>query len=650
VTTAPLSEVMRNPNQVLQKQQPKARRATRAVRQQFEESVLATRLLGSDAQGVAMPVPHHVAKMLAKLCDSMIDGGCFLLLVKSLQKEFRNIAAGRVMPSDQLKLLHVLWFCTRYRRVVVQKLKKKLPPAIPGILTKWLFVFVVKCCQVYDPSAKSLSSSWGALGLSVALLTEILASLNAMVTSKNASNHAEGVKLQRIIFYDADLIYTLQSLLSTWDERKVGIPHLSHLVHSTHLILKCAERFAQGGEDAVMLSKRVRRRKKLKKKEEEEKKSDEDGESKKDVGDESEKDEESKKEESTTKEDEEKDGESKKEEEDISKKKEEEQAPPEEKIVIERYEKYFDLVKFQQDFMTNKILRNYCILLSQYRTNSVQINHYVTCYLRRMCDIEIKEKCGVTMETSLWQVSILTLFDRILSDPCMKGSVYHNLRSLIRQVTRNFLKAAQDNPLVFVEALFWRTKNENKNLYTHYDIEQILNEGYIDEEDQDENVAEEEWIERALKRKEKKKKPSDDSKSSGEDSDDDDESSDSEEELDLDLDNDDDDHNDGEEQVTKRVGNDEELTTPWTAEEDEKIREQWEDVKDMESRCQVLCLEDVCFSLDVGAYVNVRSARTHTHPLARPTRHTLIPTFYRYFKQMNEHQNKSRDIWSNLDW
>ena len=32
VTTAPLSEVMRNPNEVLQKQQPKARRPTRAVR------------------------------------------------------------------------------------------------------------------------------------------------------------------------------------------------------------------------------------------------------------------------------------------------------------------------------------------------------------------------------------------------------------------------------------------------------------------------------------------------------------------------------------------------------------------------------------------------------------------------------------------
>ena len=232
---------------------------------------MATRLLGSDTNGVAIPVPLHVAKMLSKLCDSMIDGGGFLLLVKSLQKEFRNTASGRVMPSDQLKLLHVLWFCTRYRRVVAQKLKKTLPPAIPGILNKWLFVFVVKCCQIYDPSAKTLSSSWGALGLSVALLTEILASLNAMVTSNKASNQTEGIKLQRIIFYDADLIYTLQSLLSTWDERKVGIPHLSHLVHSTHLIFKCATRFAQGGEDAVMLSKRVRRRKKLKKKKEEKK-------------------------------------------------------------------------------------------------------------------------------------------------------------------------------------------------------------------------------------------------------------------------------------------------------------------------------------------------------------------------------------------
>ena len=85
----------------------------------------------------------------------------------------------------------------------------------------------------------------------------------------------------------------------------------------------------------------------------------------------------------------------------------------------------------------------------------------------------------------------------------MRGSVYHNLRTLIRDVTRNFLKAAQENPLVFVEALFWRTKNENKQLYTHYDIDQVLNEGYIDEDDQDENVGEEEWIERALQRKNK---------------------------------------------------------------------------------------------------------------------------------------------------
>ena len=431
--------------------------------------------------------------MISKLCDSMIDGGGFLLLVKSLQKEFRNTASGRVMPSDQLKLLHVLWFCTRYRRVVAQKLKKNLQPAIPGILNKWLFVFVVKCCQIYDPSAKSLSSSWGALGLSVALLTEILASLNAMVTSDNASNRAEGIKLQRIIFYDADLIYTLQSLLSTWDERKVGIPHLSQLVHSTHLIFKCATRFAQGGEDAVMLSKRVRRRKnkstKKKEKEEDtddddddeeeakeddgvekddgiEKKEDDDDEKKEDDDDEKKGDDDDEKKEDDSVE-KKKDDDEKKEEK--TKKQGEDSDEKEKTIVIERYEKYFDLIKFQQDFMTNKILRNYCILLSRYRKNSAQINHYVTCYLKRMCEIEIKENCGVTMERSLWQVSILTLFDRILSDPHMRGSVYHNLRNLIRNVTRNFLKAAQENPLVFVEALFWRTKNENKQLYVVFE-------------------------------------------------------------------------------------------------------------------------------------------------------------------------------------
>ena len=82
----------------------------------------------------------------------------------------------------------------------------------------------------------------------------------------------------------------------------------------------------------------------------------------------------------------------------------------------------------------------------------------------------------------------------------------------------------------------------------------------------------------------------------------------------------------------------EKLSTPWTDAEDEKIREQWEDVKDMESRCQVLCLEDV-------RHVRARSARISIISRSHKHHHSK----HRYFKRTREHQSRSQDVLWNSD-
>eukprot|EP00939_MAST-03C_sp_MAST-3C-sp1_P001922 g1922.t1 len=696
VATAPLPVLLRDPTYVLNKQQPSKRRPTAVMRRQREESELSARMLGTSGDGTMLPISETTAGILRDFCEAIVDGGGYVALMRSIER-FMTKRTDNWFTTDNLNFLHVLWFCTRFRRLRAEhvgRLKDDSAAArkasvLKETVTPAIFSFVVHCCKKYDPVAKEYNSSWGSLGLCVALLAELLATLYRMVTSSDDETRNAGEKLQKHVFYEADLIYMMQSFLSNWDERRIGKPHLIHLVYATHILFKCAERFAAKGKDAIVQGRCMKRRKNKKtvkknkgtddvgSEAEADAKVDEvDGEGEKkgsvaendaiataSILDETSKNPESVSEEknSTTvtaattekpsdevrdNDDDAKDPDAGKEtkvlgddgnnddgsddvsknsetgketkalgdnDDDVAKNPETEEKKEVAEYEYVRHEKYFDLEKFQHEFMTNKILRNYCALFADYRTNGPKTNHYILCYLDRLRSLTIKDGEDGTMESMLWQLSIMVLFDRFLSDPTTarpkssrRRDVFGPLRTFVKSIVRTFLEAAGKNPLLWVESLFWRNKKENGLLQSHYDVDRVVDfvDGKLDDafdELYDDVENEEEWIEKAMKRSKQSRleaslkatdEPVDMEKTrragdhplSADDA--------SEDEMKLSDDDEDGDVNKVD-QIDLSVVPE---SNPWTPEEDAILREQWDDVKDMESRYQILALEDALSS------------------------------------------------------
>eukprot|EP00850_Spirogloea_muscicola_P012397 SM000080S22912 [mRNA] locus=s80:45801:50193:- [translate_table: standard] len=77
-----------------------------------------------------------------------------------------------------------------------------------------------------------------------------------------------------------------------------------------------------------------------------------------------------------------------------------------------------DFRRCMMPFADNTLVQRYCWLLESFASNSVQLNHYLLRMLRRICD-----DCG--LEPMLYQLSLLSAFERILSDPVARGNKDH---------------------------------------------------------------------------------------------------------------------------------------------------------------------------------------------------------------------------------
>ncbi|KAF8413264.1 hypothetical protein HHK36_001240 [Tetracentron sinense] len=105
-------------------------------------------------------------------------------------------------------------------------------------------------------------------------------------------------------------------------------------------------------------------------------------------------------------------------------------------------------------FANNTIIQNLCWLLKFYKNNSTSTNHYIICMLRRICD-------DLELSPMLYQLSLLNTFYDILveqkSSPCKE---YANIVSFLTNLVRKMLRKMKSQPLLFVEALFWKTRKE----------------------------------------------------------------------------------------------------------------------------------------------------------------------------------------------
>ncbi|KAG6605759.1 Protein timeless-like protein, partial [Cucurbita argyrosperma subsp. sororia] len=117
-------------------------------------------------------------------------------------------------------------------------------------------------------------------------------------------------------------------------------------------------------------------------------------------------------------------------------------------------------------FANNNIIQKICWLLKFYKSNSTNTNHYIICILRRITE-------DLELSPMLYQLSLLPTFYDILSEqkssPCKEHA---NIVDFLTSLVRKMLRKIKNQPLLFVELLFWKTRKE-----CHYiDAEYLVHE------------------------------------------------------------------------------------------------------------------------------------------------------------------------------
>lgn len=140
---------------------------------------------------------------------------------------------------------------------------------------------------------------------------------------------------------------------------------------------------------------------------------------------------------------------------------EDEEDNEEEEDEIQEYELEFDLTKYIGQFVNNKIVYAYSLVLSTYSTNSDQLNHAI---------IKMFHYIAVThhMSPMLYHISLFCTLLSILNEPVVPR--YNELQKFSRYLVSKFIDHTYRNPVLFVEVLFWKTSGECYEITEGYGV------------------------------------------------------------------------------------------------------------------------------------------------------------------------------------
>ncbi|KAK1577022.1 hypothetical protein Q3G72_018520 [Acer saccharum] len=129
----------------------------------------------------------------------------------------------------------------------------------------------------------------------------------------------------------------------------------------------------------------------------------------------------------------------------------------------------FRVSTFISAFANCSIIQKLCWLLNFYKSNSNRTNHYIICMLRTITD-------DLELAPMLYQLSLLTTFYDILAEqkscPCKD---YENIVDFLKSLVRKMFKRMKNQPLLFVEILFWKTRRECHYINAEYMLQELGN-------------------------------------------------------------------------------------------------------------------------------------------------------------------------------
>lgn len=135
---------------------------------------------------------------------------------------------------------------------------------------------------------------------------------------------------------------------------------------------------------------------------------------------------------------------------------------------------------FSAQFAHPTVIQCYLFALKSCLVNSDKLNYYACHFLKRLTLIP-NDAAGTdprndhkpfTFASMLYNVSTVALAEQILTNPAVLASKScRDVVSWANDFSASFLSAARENPLLFVEALFWRhEKGANADVSTHYGV------------------------------------------------------------------------------------------------------------------------------------------------------------------------------------
>jgi hypothetical protein len=145
----------------------------------------------------------------------------------------------------------------------------------------------------------------------------------------------------------------------------------------------------------------------------------------------------------------------------------------------ESTDRVFEADKYAGEYAHPTVIQATIDLLKHYLTNGVKLNYYLVQLLRRISSLP-NDAAGrnpttgkpFTFHVMLYNVQVLNTVNDILADRTVQSlKSFSDVRQWALQFSRTFLKDTKENPLLFVEALFWRSeKNANAEVAQHYGL------------------------------------------------------------------------------------------------------------------------------------------------------------------------------------
>jgi timeless len=360
------------------------------------------------------PARVRAQRTLDNFCRRFVKE-CYGPVMKSLKNEFRRDSV-RLEEGDRVVFFRIAWFFCQWWRVS-PKTRTAAVAAAGGddqkddassenilgqlIFTMDVFTFnlVLNATDTFQQHKKPVR-----LAQTVALLSEMLHLLHVMYTSNDSTEQIMAMGLMDRLYYGSEALDRLPKLLSKWTPGTSTREYLCDLTEVCHMTLKLLDTHAKSCIAASAGAAKAKI------------------------------------------------------------------AEHDTVAKMKAAAADFDVSGyFARKVVSNHTVYMYTQLLSQYYVNAPHVNHRIIAFFLRVGKLEVASPeptdpempqnllatKRVTLEPMLYTVHLISVLNTILNDASIrKEKDYTATLAFAVRIVQNFATAAQENPMLFVEALF----------------------------------------------------------------------------------------------------------------------------------------------------------------------------------------------------